>query len=177
MKNRHFSFLVIFASLTLIMIVYSCSSTPKFTKETLRKGHDIYHEKTCISCHGDDGRGLSPDYPDFTKATSRLKVSEDELINNVIQGIPAHDKSPGMPANAGRDDLTKDEIRLAILYMRTMFYPNYPDIQKGHDLYHANPCASCHGDEGKGLGAGFPDFSKKDSAINKPLNPDNAFES
>ncbi len=66
----------------------------------------------CQQCHGDDGRGLLPRAPDFTR-NQGLTATDAQLVRYLRDG------SPGKPAF--RDQLSNQELLDMIQYIRTAF--------------------------------------------------------
>lgn len=91
------------------------------------KGQALY-QKFCLTCHGSTGRGDGPtgrelpvDVPDFTNAEEMFNESDQALFTVIKYGGPAMNKSGLM--HAWRGDLTDQDIRNVILYIRTLARP------------------------------------------------------
>lgn len=83
-------------------------------------GASVYKE-TCIACHGANGKGVVPGAPDFTKTGGVLSKSDQELANNIINGLQSPGSPMAMPPKGGNLSLTKDEVMDVIGYMRKKF--------------------------------------------------------
>lgn len=77
-------------------------------------GKTIY-ETTCIGCHGANGKGNGPSFPDFTRKNGVLSKPNNVLLNNVIHGIG------GMPPKGGNPSLTNDDLQAALNYIKDTF--------------------------------------------------------
>lgn len=77
-------------------------------------GRAIY-QKTCIGCHGSDGKGIGPAFPDFTKKGGVLSQPNNVLLNNIIHG------KGGMPPRGGNPTLSDDELKAALDYIKSAF--------------------------------------------------------
>lgn len=86
------------------------------TDSSISVGQAIYN-KTCIACHGADGRGVAPSYPDFTQKGGVLSQPYNVLLHNITNGIGA------MPAKGGYPALTDKEMEASLNYIRNHFAP------------------------------------------------------
>ncbi len=84
------------------------------TSTSVSSGKAVY-QKTCIACHGENGKGIAPTIPDFTKKGGVLSQSSNILFNNVKQGIG------GMPAKGGDPTLTDHDLKTALDYIENTF--------------------------------------------------------
>ncbi len=73
--------------------------------------------KDCAVCHGKDGKGVLSGTPNFTSSTSPLKTITDEniLLGRIKSGYK------NMPAKGGHPDLTDDQIKKILHYMKRAF--------------------------------------------------------
>ncbi len=74
-------------------------------------GKKIYNN-SCATCHGDNGRGVIPNTPDFSRGEGLLKPN-GELLREIQQGRRA---MPGFDTI-----LTDQEILDVIAYLRSLF--------------------------------------------------------
>lgn len=152
---------------------------PEENRATREKGRIIY-ERSCMLCHGEDGKGdgpagwfigrfSSPHPRDFTVENYKFRSTasgdlptDQDLFRTVTQGISGY-----MPSFTG---LAEEERWAAIAYVKSlnpMFKegqptpmaipePPYPpsdaSIENGRKLYFKYSCHSCHGDNGYGDG-------------------------
>jgi len=86
----------------------------------IASGKDIY-EGTCIACHGSNGKGDIPGTPNFTKSDGVLKKGDDELITNITYGFESPGSDMPMPAKGGNEELTDEEIKAVLAYIRHEF--------------------------------------------------------
>jgi cytochrome c2 len=126
-------------------------------------GRDLFEQKGCARCHGNDGRGTRSG-PDLREATQRMQVSEiaGQLWNHSFR----------MYAAMGSLDMTFPRFRATemadvisfLYYLR--FYESDGDLSAGRLVYDRKRCAGCHGRDGdSSMG---PDLSGSD-AILTPL--------
>jgi len=89
------------------------------------KGMTIY-EANCTACHGSDGTGAFAGIPDLTQVTGfrKGKDSDSELfhhIKHVEKGLKTPGSAMAMPAKGGNPDLTEEDIKEVLKYMREKF--------------------------------------------------------
>ncbi len=84
------------------------------TATSALSGSAIY-QKTCIACHGVNGKGIAPSIPDFTKKGGILSQPSKVLFNNIKQGIG------GMPPKGGNPALTDQDLKAALSYIENTF--------------------------------------------------------
>jgi len=116
LANKVQSFLPVLG-LTLVL------ASPAFAGDKsvdVGRGNQIYHE-TCVACHGADGKGAIPGAPNLTKSGGVLSLSEDVLEQRVENGFHSSGSPMAMPPKGGNPDLTKDDIRDVLAYMRATF--------------------------------------------------------
>ena len=96
-----------------------------FTGSTLAAGDAANGEKlynqTCIACHGEDGTGSVPGTPDLTQADGPLSKPDSELVNNIMEGFQSPGSPMAMPPQGGNPELTEDDARDLVVYMRRRF--------------------------------------------------------
>lgn len=85
-----------------------------------RAGRTVYNSN-CIACHGATGVGLVAGVPNFTKADGRLAQSDDVLLRNIINGYQSPGSPMAMPPRGGDPDLTDQDLRNALSFMRIQF--------------------------------------------------------
>mgnify|MGYP003624242363 CR=1 FL=1 len=83
-------------------------------------GKEIY-SKTCIACHGANGKGTLPGAPDFTKLDGPLSKSDEILLQNITEGFQSPGSPMAMPAKGGDASLTVVDIRAVLSYLREGF--------------------------------------------------------
>ena len=154
---------------------------PAVTQELVARGKALYMQN-CVACHGVNGAGkgdaaafLIPKPRDFVKANFRLRSTamgnlptDVDLFREVSLGVP------GTPMPPWKRMLSDNDRWALVEYVKT-FSPRFADtnevravladfgtppaktpaaIARGKDLYSQMNCASCHGDGGRGDGAG-----------------------
>jgi mono/diheme cytochrome c family protein len=83
-------------------------------------GAQIYAQ-TCIACHGNDGMGTVPGSPKFAGKNSPLNKSDVELMKNISEGFQSSGSPMAMPAKGGNANLTVEDIRNVLKYIRDKF--------------------------------------------------------
>ncbi len=86
-----------------------------------RAGEEIYYE-TCVACHGEDGAGVIPGMPDFTRQDGVLTQADDVLMEHIENGFESPGSVMAMPAKGGIEDLTMDDIMNVLDYMHKKFH-------------------------------------------------------
>lgn len=86
-------------------------------------GKSVY-ERTCIACHGKNGKGAIPGVPPLGGKGGRLEKPDPELIRNTINGMRSPGSSLGMPPKGGDPSLTEQDAAAVLQYMRQTFGPD-----------------------------------------------------
>ena len=118
----------------------------------LSAGAQLYRDKTCNTCHGDDGtKPLLPNYPILARqaAPYALKQIQDIKSGNRVNGQSAAMK-------AVTQDLTEEEMALLADYIADELGADAqvgtgavdPD-SPGALLFKSKTCVACHGVDGK----------------------------
>jgi len=105
--------------------------------------------KNCVACHGQDGKGAIPGTPDFTSPDFLHKAVPGELFLVISNG------KGSMPAWKGT---LSEQDRWNVLFFELDHAITKDQIAKGKDIFTTN-CAVCHGEDGKGVIQGTPDFT------------------
>ena len=84
------------------------------TGKSVSSGKQIF-QKNCIACHGIDGKGTSPAFPDFTKKGGVLDQPSSVLLHNITHGIG------GMPPRGGNPSLSDNDLKAALEYIESTF--------------------------------------------------------
>ncbi|VAW83496.1 Cytochrome c, class I [hydrothermal vent metagenome] len=95
------------------------ASTDESSASTM-SGKEVY-QQTCIACHGAEGRGAFAGVPDFTDPEGRLSKSDEELLENVMNGFQTPGSPMAMPPRGGNGNLTDGDLRNVIKYLRSEF--------------------------------------------------------
>jgi cytochrome c5 len=93
---------------------------PANAQEDVNRGAEVY-EETCIACHGENGKGEIPGVPDFTSSKSPLAKEDIVLLDHIINGFQGPTSDLEMPALGSNEDLTEQNIKDVIVYMRAKF--------------------------------------------------------
>lgn len=143
----------------------------------LRVGRTVY-QNVCEACHGSKGRGdgkkakeLGFAPRNFTLGAFKCRCTpsgqppaDEDLYRTVTRGLP------GTPMEAHQKDLTEQERRAVVLFVKTLSpkfsagnlpacepLPNPPPaspglVAEGKQLYRLMQCGKCHGIGGRGDG-------------------------
>ncbi len=76
---------------------------------------------TCVACHADDGGGAFGGVPNLS---DRLVKSDDELFTSVRGGFESPGSIMAMPSNGGNPNLSEQDVRDVIAYIRETFGSN-----------------------------------------------------
>ena len=77
--------------------------------------------QNCMVCHADDGSGTMPGVSDLSENKAWSTIDEGSLLAKLKNGIQKHGATMSMPAKGGNPDLTDDDLRGIIRYMRQTF--------------------------------------------------------
>jgi mono/diheme cytochrome c family protein len=83
-----------------------------------KAGRAVYH-RTCVSCHGEDGQGLRAGVPDFRAGV--MAYSTDSLLTHIKNGFHPPGRPLQMPPKGGNPQLTNEDIRNVLTYLRHRF--------------------------------------------------------
>ena len=83
-------------------------------------GKETY-EKTCIACHGADGKGAFPGTPDFTSSSGALSKSDEVLVDHISNGFQSPGSPMAMPPKGGNPNLSTTDISAVLKYIRDKF--------------------------------------------------------
>lgn len=90
-------------------------------EESIAEGRRLYGE-TCAACHGANGEGVAGIGSSLIDSPLVAQSTDEELLLQIRTGLNAGDQHNEsgitMPASGGRPDLTDDELRLIIQYLR-----------------------------------------------------------
>ncbi len=140
---------------------------------------EFVYMNSCAVCHGPDGNGIAGNGKPLRNSAFVQNSSDEVLFDHLVNGReatdPANTTGVLMPARGGKN-LSDDQIRSVIAYLRTLQNPGEPtaslddwviDLSAeaqggstgpivGHKQYVAY-CSSCHGVNGEGMeGLGKP---------------------
>lgn len=87
----------------------------------------IAFEKTCITCHGADAKGMPGLGKDLTTSQFVASKSDPELVAFIKTGRPASDpantQGVDMPPKGGNPALTDQDLYNIVAYIRTLHTP------------------------------------------------------
>jgi len=89
-------------------------------KDNVKLGEEVY-SGTCIACHGENGRGEISGVPDLTLDNGPLAKTDTILLDHIINGFQSKGSDMAMPELGGNEDLTEQDIKNIIVYMRAKF--------------------------------------------------------
>lgn len=99
-----------------------------FATTTLAQGHvanpehgSVIFHQTCIACHGANGKGAVPGTPNFTQSDGVLTLPDQMLEARIEKGFSCDGLPVAMPPKGGNPDLTKNDIKDVLGYLRTTF--------------------------------------------------------
>lgn len=81
---------------------------------------EIY-QSTCISCHGQNGKGTIPGVPDFTRKGGRLSKSDDVLFKHIKNGFQSPGNAMVMPPRGGNPKLSDNDLKSVLEYLHKQF--------------------------------------------------------
>lgn len=102
------------------MVNVSSTKVAENNSVSAQSGKAVY-DKTCIACHGTDGKGALPGVPDFTKSDGRLSKADEMLLQNITDGFQSPGSPMAMPAKGGNVNLTDGDIKAVLVYLRQSF--------------------------------------------------------
>jgi len=124
-------------------------------EETLNEMGESIYLVQCAPCHGVTGDGIDGKAADFTKWGA-----EAGIVNSIVNGSKGLGYDMGaMPAGLLDANSAKAVASYIMAEVSTYGKTKYPElVAQGKELYSA--CASCHGDDGKGMYGTSPDLTK-----------------
>jgi cytochrome c5 len=87
------------------------------------KGKQVF-KQTCVACHGEDAKGIEGLGKDWTKSEYIANSSDDEIVAFLKVGRtiedPVNTTGIAMPPRGGNPNLTDEDLRNVVLYMRKL---------------------------------------------------------
>ncbi len=129
-------------------------------------GKKLYMTRTCMACHGRNGKKAIMDYPNLAGQNQKYMIRQiNEIISGKRKGSPdktGHPRSQSMRGaltipETGEPTITKEEIKLISAWLSKQEPPKLKapkapidpaSAAAGKDLY-KKKCKACHGKEGK----------------------------
>lgn len=103
----------------------STADTPQVDTNMLAraKGKQVF-KQTCVACHGDDAKGIEGLGKDWTQSEFIANGSDEEVIAFLKVGRtiedPVNTTGVAMPPRGGNPNLTDEDLRNVVLYMRKL---------------------------------------------------------
>ncbi len=94
---------------------------PTLPVDMAARGRDLF-ASACIACHGQDGRGVQGLGKTLVESDFVASLNDEGFREYIIAGRPNAKPIP-MPPRAGRDDLTDDDLRAIVTYVRGLQDP------------------------------------------------------
>lgn len=83
-------------------------------------GKSVY-ERTCIACHGANGKGNIPGVPALGGKGGSLAKPDKVLMKSILEGYRSPGSPLGMPPKGGDPSLTEPDAAAVLQYMRQTF--------------------------------------------------------
>ncbi len=118
----------------------------------LSPGAQLYRDKTCNTCHGDDGiKGLLPSYPVIARQGEEYALQQ---MKDIQSGSRANGQSAAMKAVV--QDITEEEMIILAEYIANELGGDAPigtgvvdPESPGAVLFRTKTCTACHGKDAK----------------------------
>lgn len=160
------------ASLAGALLMASAPAPAEDQPAAALSGKQVYATKTCVACHGKDGRKAIQDYPDIAGQKADYAAAQiKDIIAGKRTGSP--DASGNPRANAmrgalidpeGKVRITDEEIAVVAAWLAGNkprdADPSAPQMAQDKKTeaakLYAETCAACHGETGREPMEGFP---------------------
>lgn len=83
-------------------------------------GKSVY-ERTCVACHGEDGKGALPGVAPLGGKGGRLEKDDNVLMKSMLEGFQSAGSTLAMPPKGGDPSLTEEDAKAVLQYMRKTF--------------------------------------------------------
>lgn len=111
------------AGVLIGLVVGGCGQQPPTPGQpravSIDSGQRLFTQ-VCAQCHGMGARGLPFLGADLKTSAFFNQSPEDEVIAMIGQGKPAAADRPAMPPNGGRLDLTPDDLRDIVAFIKSL---------------------------------------------------------
>lgn len=77
--------------------------------------------RTCIACHGANGKGTIPGVTDLTDVEGALSKPDEELLKSISEEFQSPGSMLAMPPKGGNPTLTEEGEKAVLAYLRTQF--------------------------------------------------------
>ena len=159
--------------LSAVVVAFAVAATPAAAKKAKDPGKKLYMTKTCIACHGRNGRKAMLDYPNLAGQDRIYMVNQvKDILKRKRTGSPdptGNPRSEGMRGALvtpeGEHRITTDEIKAISAWLSKLepakpVPPETPvdpaHVEKGAKLYKKLKCRTCHGPDGRKPLKGYP---------------------
>lgn len=78
-------------------------------------------ERTCVACHGADGKGTLPGVAPLGGKGGRLEKPDGALMKSILEGAQTPGAPLSMPPKGGDPSLTEEDAKAVLQYMRQAF--------------------------------------------------------
>lgn len=95
-------------------------ANPVYANDAVKKGAEVYGG-ICVACHGEDGKGAIPGAPNFTSPKGPMAQTDAVLFDHIVNGFESPGATMAMPVLGGDEDLTEQDIKNVIEYLRAAF--------------------------------------------------------
>ncbi len=124
-------------------------------------GAQLYHDKTCHTCHGEDGiKALLPNYPVIARQGQKYALQQ---MKDIQSGSRTNGQSAAMKAVIA--NVTEEELILLAEYIATELGGDAPigtgvvdEESAGANLFKTKTCTACHGKDA--VSPILPDYPK-----------------
>ena len=106
--------------LSLAVVATILMAGSAYANDGVKQGAEVYGG-ICVACHGEKGKGEIPGVPDFTSSKGPLAKSDAVLLDHIINGFESPGSDMAMPELGGDEDLTEQDIKNVIAYLRAAF--------------------------------------------------------
>ena len=155
MKKTMFTFVLFMG---LFLVVAGCSGKKQSAESQAADpaaGKEIA-SKTCVACHGLDGKGVTSDIPNLAAQVENYLVAALEAYKD---GKRSHAALRDMTAN-----MSDNDIRNVAAYYASLPPLKAGDMVEVMDIQEkgkaaAKNCATCHGEDGNSTTPGIPSLA------------------
>ena len=117
-------------------------------------GKALYHDKTCVNCHGEGGKSKSPQFPQLNGQNKEYLLAQ---FDSIINGRRELGSAKIMGKHPVLQHFSKTEIEAITNYLSSLprtvqeHNPDEKTVALGKEVYEKIGCKQCHGMDGKGM--------------------------
>lgn len=104
----------------LILVAFVLAAMHLSSAQAEDPGKTVYG-KSCVTCHGANGKGALPGVPDMTAKGGMLSLSDAVLLRRMTEGFQSPGSPMPMPPRGGNPALTDEQLAQALAYMKREF--------------------------------------------------------